>query len=69
MAIEARLPQLNFLQFTEKKNLRAEHDTLTKKQEQLNAQTIKLRVALEKELELENQHYLDSVANCESSFG
>ena len=23
----------------------------------------------EKELELENQHYLDSVANCESSFG
>ncbi len=69
VAIEARLPQLNFLQFTEKKNLRAEHDTLTKKQEQLNAQTIKLRVALEKELELENQHYLDSVANCESSFG
>lgn len=66
--IEERIAKLNFLQFGEKKNLKAEQEKLTKKMEKLNSLVQEMKSNFERETNLETYHYNEVLRDLESSF-
>ena len=63
--IEDRIPKLNFLQFGEKKNLKAEQESLTERLAKLNSLTQEMKKHFERETNMENQRYSEILRDLE----
>ena len=65
LEIEDRIPKLNFLQFGEKKNLKAEQESLTERLAKLNSLTQEMKKHFEREMNIENQRYSEILRDLE----
>ena len=66
--IEDRIPKLNFLQFGEKKNLKAEQEQLTERLAKLNSLAQEMKKYFERETNLENHRYDEILREIESRY-
>ena len=65
LEIEDRIPKLNFLQFGEKKNLKAEQERLTERLAKLNSLTQEMKKHFEREMNIANQRYSEILRDLE----
>ncbi len=68
LEIEDRIPKLNFLQFGEKKNLKAEQEQLTERLAKLNSLVQEMKKYFERETNLENHRYDEILREIESRY-
>ena len=66
--IEERLPKLNFLQFKEKKKLKADQEKLTNRLAKLNSLVQEMKMRFERETNLANNRYNKLLRGLELSF-
>lgn len=66
--IEDRIPKLNFLQFGEKKNLKAEQEQLTERLAKLSSLVQEMKKYFERETNLENHRYDEILREIESRY-